>query len=368
MDKVRFMLRLFLIIVMTTFILSSCSNNLFEKQESEKVQDGNRRLSEKGVDELQLRNEENIKTIYLAGGCFWGVEGYFQRIKGVVETETGYANGRSTDTNYEKIKETDHAETVEIKYDMSIISLEEILLHYFRIIDPTSVNKQGNDIGRQYRTGVYYIEDSQLEIINKIFNYEEEINGKLAVEIASLKNFVSAEDYHQDYLKNNPNGYCHINLGIAYEPLFSGTYENPDDEEIKKIIDEESYHILRENATERPNSSALNQEYRRGIYVDKITGEPLFSSSDKFESGCGWPSFAKPILTDRIDYREDTSHGMKRIEVRSLSGDNHLGHVFTDGIKEKGGLRYCINGASLKFIPLEDMEKEGYSPYKIFCD
>ncbi len=326
-------------------------------------------MGKKGDESLNShKNKQNIKTIYLAGGCFWGVEGYFQKIKGIVDTDTGYANGKTESTSYEKIKRTDHTETVRIDYDISLISLEEILLHYFRIIDPVSLNKQGNDIGRQYRTGVYYTDSRDLPVIEKIFTHEKGIYGNLAVEKMELKNFIKAEDYHQDYLKKNPLGYCHINLNQAEEPLFKKEYKNPGEEELKETLDEMSYSVLRKNATERPGSSVLNSEYRKGIYVDKITGEPLFASRDKFDAGCGWPSFSKPILTDKVTYFKDQSHGMNRIEVRSNGGDNHLGHVFNDGLKEKGGLRYCINGASLTFIPYEKMEEKGYKEYMVLCE
>ncbi len=145
-------------------------------------------------------------------------------------------------------------------------------------------------------------------------------------------------------------------------------YKNPNDDELKKSLDDLSYKVLRQNATEAPFSSELNKEYRKGIYVDKITGEPLFASKDKFESGCGWPSFSKPIQDEKIEYLEDNSLGMKRVEVRSKAGDNHLGHVFNDGPEEKGGLRYCINGASLLFIPFDEMEEKGYKKYMILCE
>ena len=305
----------------------------------------------------------NYRTIYLAGGCFWGMEGYFKRIPGVIKTTVGYANGNSIDTNYRKVKETDHAETVKILYDFSILTLEEILLHYFRVIDPKSLNRQGNDIGRQYRTGIYYTTDNDLKVIKKIFDYEEKIHGEIAVEVIPLKNFIKAEEYHQDYLTKNPGGYCHINLELAYTPLDERDYKNPSDEEVKKDLDEISYRVMRENGTEHPHTSDLNEEYRSGIYVDKLTGEPLFSSSEKFDAGCGWPSFSKPILSKNVIYKKDSSHGMLRTEVRSSGGDNHLGHVFNDGPSEKGGLRYCINGVALRFIPLEKMKEEGYEDY-----
>ena len=310
---------------------------------------------------------ENKKTIYLAGGCFWGVEGYFQRINGVVNTETGYANGKTNDTDYENIGITDHAETVKVEYDYSKISLEEILLHYFRIIDPTSVNKQGNDIGRQYRTGIYYEKDEDEEIIKKVMDFESKKYGKLAVEIQKLKNFVLAEEYHQDYLDKNPSGYCHINLNQAKQPLIEEDLNFIKKKSIEDL-DELSRSVMFDSATERPFSSPLNDEYRKGIYVDKLTGEPLFASKDKFDSGCGWPSFSKPILNGKVKEKIDKSYGMIRNEVRSKNSDIHLGHVFTDGPKDKGGLRYCINGASLEFIPYEEMDAKGYGEYKVLCE
>ncbi len=312
--------------------------------------------------------EMNKKEIYLAGGCFWGVEGYFKKIDGVVDTDTGYANGNTEDTNYQRVHDTDHAETVKVTYDISKVSLEELLLHYFRIIDPTSINKQGNDIGRQYRTGIYYTDKADEAIIDKVLKYEESIHGKLAVEKSELKNFIKAEDYHQDYLDKNPGGYCHINLELANKPLFDESYDMPTEDKIKNMLDGTAYDVMRKSATEYPGTSPLNNEYRKGIYVDKITGEPLFSSSDKFNAGCGWPSFSKPITTGKLQESTDTSHGMIRTEVRTKSSNSHLGHVFTDGPAEKGGLRYCINGAALRFIPYEEMDSEGYGKYKVFCE
>ncbi len=357
------------LILLISLGIASCTNT--NKNEDVNTKENKRQNeSENKVSELRLESTDknNIKTIYLAGGCFWGVEGYFSQIEGVVATDVGYANGKTGETSYRELKKTEHAETVKVDYDMSIVSLEELLLHYFRIIEPTSVNKQGNDRGIQYRTGVYYVYENDLEVIEKIFKYQENIHGKLAVEKEALKNFILAEDYHQDYLKNNPNGYCHINLNQAKEPLFIEDYKNKSDEELKKELDEISYAVLREKDTEIAGSSELNKEYRKGIYVDKITGEPLFASKDKFDAGCGWPSFSKPILSDKINYLEDDSYGMNRVEVRSNGGDNHLGHVFDDGPKEKGGLRYCINGAALVFIPYEEMKEKGYENYMIFCE
>ena len=275
----------------------------------------------------------------------------------------GYANGQVESTNYQLIHQTDHAETVHLIYDEKRISLREILLYYFRVIDPLSVNKQGNDVGRQYRTGAYYTDQADKAVIEQVFvEQEKQLGQKIAVELEPLRHYVLAEDYHQDYLKKNPGGYCHINVNDAYQPLVDpGQYEKPTDAELKEQLSEEQYQVTQNSATERPFHNAYNATFEEGIYVDVTTGEPLFFAGDKFESGCGWPSFSRPIARDVLKYYEDKSHGMERIEVRSRSGNAHLGHVFTDGPESAGGLRYCINSAALRFIPKEKMEAEGYA-------
>ncbi len=303
-----------------------------------------------------------MAEIYLAGGCFWGLEEYFSRISGVLETSVGYANGQVETTNYQLIKETDHAETVQVVYDEKAISLREILLYYFRIIDPLSVNQQGNDRGRQYRTGIYYKDEEDLPTIYALVQEQERMLGrKIAVEVEKLRHYILAEDYHQDYLKKNPGGYCHIDVRDAEKPLIdAANYEKPSQAVLRENLSEESYRVTQEAATEAPFSNAYDQTFEEGIYVDITTGEPLFFAKDKFASGCGWPSFSRPISKELIHYYQDLSHGMERIEVRSRSGNVHLGHVFTDGPRELGGLRYCINSASLRFIAKDEMEEAGY--------
>ena len=304
----------------------------------------------------------NNRMIYLAGGCFWGVEEYFSRVPGVLDTVSGYANGRSETTRYELIGQTGHAETVQVTYDTSQVSLREILLHFFRIINPLSKNKQGNDMGTQYRTGVYYTDVNDLPIIEQVFQEISEQYGQpLAVELLPLQHFIPAEEYHQDYLKKNPNGYCHINVNQASTPVIDASvYHKPSQEELKVSLSPEAYAVTQENGTERAFTSPLWNHFEPGIYVDVVTGEPLFSSKDKFDSGCGWPSFSRPISPDVAIYKEDKSFNMTRTEVRSRVGNSHLGHVFTDGPKEKGGLRYCINSLSITFIPKAEMKEKGY--------
>lgn len=313
-----------------------------------------------------------MNTIYLAGGCFWGVEGYFKRIEGVKDTTCGYANGRTENPSYEDVcrHDTGHAETVKVDFDDEVISLEDLLIYYFRIIDPVSVNKQGNDVGTQYRTGIYYTDESQLPVIKAAIEREQrKYSEKIAVEVLPIENFYSAEEYHQDYLDKNPNGYCHINLGLADEPIVrSEKYKRKNDNELKESLTSLQYDVTVNAATERPFANEFNSNFERGIYVDITSGEPLFFSTDKFESGCGWPSFSKPIQKDLVKYSEDLSLGRRRIEVRSNVADAHLGHVFDDGPSELGGLRYCINSAALRFIPLDKMDEEGYGYLKKYVE
>lgn len=316
-------------------------------------------------EEVERMRTEDRREIFLAGGCFWGVEGYFQRIPGVLETEVGYANGKVPETNYRWLARTGHAETVRVVYDGNQVRLQEILEHYFRIIDPTSLNRQGNDVGTQYRTGIYYKDPGmEPEIRAFVTAKQREYSRPVVVEVEPLEHFVVGEEYHQEYLKKNPYGYCHVDLGLASEPLYERRgFTKPSDEELKKKLTPLQYDVTQHEATERPFTSAFDSFDERGIYVDVVSGEPLFSSSDKYDAGCGWPSFTRPITGGVVEYRRDASLGMERVEVRSVIGGSHLGHVFEDGPKDRGGLRYCINGASLRFIPLEEMEREGYGEY-----
>lgn len=308
-----------------------------------------------------------MAEIYLAGGCFWGMEKYIQSIRGVLSTKVGYANGETESPTYEEVcyHDTGHAETVLVIYDETILSLDFLLNLYFEAIDPTSFHKQGGDVGKQYRTGIYYTDENDLPLIERELNkLQKRYDKPIVIEVKALQNFYEAEEYHQKYLDKNPRGYCHIGRDkfqkAAEAVVNSAKYEKSNEEELKQSLTDVQYQVTQKNATEPPFQNEFWNDYRKGIYVDITTGEPLFSSSDKFESGCGWPSFAKPIDPNVIKNKTDVSHFMVRTEVRSRVGDAHLGHLFEDGPKEMGGLRYCINSAALKFIPKEEMDKEGY--------
>ena len=273
-----------------------------------------------------------VKEIYFAGGCFWGVEKYFSSIPGVVKTCVGYANGSTESPSYEEVcsKNTGHAETVKVSYDDDITSLNHLLHMFYEVIDPTSVNRQGNDRGTQYRSGIYYVTpEDEPEIRRSIDELQKKYSSPLAVEVMPLENFYRAEEYHQKYLDKNPSGYCHINAKAFERAKLScdRSYRRQSREDLKRSLTELQYKVTQENMTERPFENDYYDKFEDGIYVDVY------------------------------------SFNMSRTEVRSKLGDAHLGHVFKDGPSEHGGLRYCINCASLKFVPLKDMEREGYGAF-----
>lgn len=312
---------------------------------------------------------KNLHEIYFAGGCFWGTEHFLKQIKGVTQTEVGYANGNTENPTYKQVctGDTGFAETVKVSYNPSDTNLESLINLFFKTIDPTSLNQQGGDKGTQYRTGIYYTNDKDLPTIQNVLKKVAATYSKdLVVEVQPLKNFYKAENYHQDYLEQNPKGYCHISpelFELARKTNDKKVYKKPSDAELREKLTEEQYTVTQKNGTERAFTNKYWNEKREGIYVDITTGEPLFISTDKFDSECGWPAFSKPINNDIVVEKNDESHSMQRTEVRSLTGDAHLGHIFNDGPKEKGGLRYCINSASLRFIPKDKMKEEGYEDY-----
>jgi peptide methionine sulfoxide reductase msrA/msrB len=317
---------------------------------------------------LKYVNPDDLKIIHLAGGCFWGLEAYMSRLYGVYDVTSGYANGLTENPAYEDLiyRQSGHAETVQVTYHPDQISLDNLLDHFYSVIDPTTLNRQGNDVGSQYRTGIYYQDAEDLDIISKsIKGLQVSYDLPIMIEVEDLNHYYLAEDYHQDYLVKNPNGYCHISLFEVSKVKIDPTwYPKPSDDYLRDNLTDIQYEVTQLNKTEGSFNNTYWDNFEPGIYVDVVTGEPLFSSVDKFESGCGWPSFTKPISEDLVTYVQDTSFNMVRTEVRSRAGDSHLGHVFEDGPKDKGGLRFCINSASIQFIPLEAMSDTGYGYLK----
>ncbi len=326
-------------------------------------------IYEEEVDINALIAEKNLSTIYLAGGCFWGVEEYMSRIGGVYDVLSGYANGTTENPSYEEViyEDTGHAETVRVVYDPNQVTLTELLDSFFKVVDPTTLNRQGNDVGTQYRSGIYYTDESDVTAINDVISrLDTDYNANIVVEVLPLDNFYDAEDYHQDYLIKNENGYCHIDLSIATaDSVIDPTdYPLPDADTIREMLTPLQYEVTQLNGTERSYTSELDAYYEVGIYVDIVTGEPLFLSTDKYDSGTGWPSFTKPITDEVILEFEEEGLWYSGTEVKSRTGLSHLGHVFEDGPSDRGGLRYCINGAALRFIPYNSMTVEGYAYLK----
>ncbi len=320
----------------------------------------------KKAEESESGHVVTSKEIYLAGGCFWGTEKYFSVVKGVLATEAGYANGTGDQITYAEVcQSSGHAETVKVSYDPQKIRLQFLLQLFYEVIDPVAKNRQGNDFGIQYRSGIYYTDAADREIIlTSLQELQKRYTEPLAIEVQPLQNYCPAETYHQGYLTKNPGGYCHIRkekfsqAEKAEDPLLS--YQPPEQEKLKNQLTELQYQVTQNQATEPAFQNEYYNHFRQGIYVDITTGEPLFSSDDKFASGCGWPSFSKPISKERIQELTDHKFGMQRVEVRSKGGNAHLGHVFFDGPAAAGGLRYCINSAALRFIAKDKMAEEGY--------
>ncbi len=311
-------------------------------------------------------------VIYFAGGCFWGVEKLMSMVPGVTDAMSGYANGNVVNPTYEQVctGKTGHRETVRVAYDPEKISLEALLWLFFSVIDTTVENRQGHDVGPQYQTGIFFENPDDLAIIERAAEIEKGRRDSFHVLIQPLTSFYPAETYHQDYLDKNPGGYCHLSAAdfiraknLTVDPK---GYMRPDDNALRAKLTPIQYAVTQESATERPFEGEYWRLDEKGLYVDAATGEPLFSSKDKYKSECGWPAFSKAIDDNAIIYRRDKSHGMIRTEVRSRAGDSHLGHVFDGDSESPSGTRYCINSAALKFIPYEMMDEMGYGMLKKF--
>lgn len=298
----------------------------------------------------------------------------FHKYEGVERVISGYTGGHVENPTYQQVcsETTGHLEAIEVTFDPEVISYEELLRIYWRQIDPTDGGGQFNDRGESYRPAIFYHSEEQRAAAERS-KQEIEDSGRfdrsIEVEIRPAKTFWEAEDYHQDYYKKNPFRYEMYRVGSGRAKFVKEAWSDKKiQKELKDRLTPMQYKVTQENGTEPPFQNEYWDEEREGLYVDVIDGTPLFTSRDKFQSNCGWPSFARPIEEKRIDMNMDTTHHMVRTEVRSKGADSHLGHLFDDGPKELGGLRYCINSAALRFIPKEELESAGYGEYKHLFD
>jgi peptide methionine sulfoxide reductase msrA/msrB len=326
-----------------------------------------------------------LEKATFAGGCFWCMEHPFEKLEGVTEVLSGYTGGDNEDPTYKEVSAgtTGHLEAVRVVYDPSIITYSQLLDVFWKQVDPTDAGGQFVDRGEQYRTAIFYHNEEQKLLAEKSqgeLQRSGRFSKSIATEIQEASDFYAAEEYHQDYYKKNPirykfyrsrsgrDEYLKKIWGEGREGVTAlGNYKKPDDEELRKRLTPLQYHVTQEEGTETPFDNEYWNNIKEGIYVDIVSGEPLFSSYDKYKSGTGWPSFTKPLEPGNIVQKEDRRILRVRIEVRSKNGESHLGHVFPDG-PEPSGQRYCINSSSLRFVAKEDLEKEGYGKYKKLFD
>ncbi|RYG73561.1 peptide-methionine (S)-S-oxide reductase [Lentibacillus lipolyticus] len=304
-----------------------------------------------------------------AGGCFWCMVEPFDERPGIRNIISGYTGGHTENPTYEEVcsNTTGHVEAVQITFDPEQMPYEELLNTFWQQIDPTDAGGQFNDRGESYQTAIFYHNERQKRLAEES-KRELENSGKflrpIVTPIIPAKPFYKAEEEHQDYYKKQSFHYRLYKKGSGREAFIKEHWtQKPDKTELKKNLTPIQYNVTQENGTETPFANEYWDNEKEGIYVDLISGNVLFSSQDKFDAGCGWPSFTKPVDPYQVEEITDTSHGMIRTEVRSKQADSHLGHVFNDGPKDKGGLRYCMNSAAMQFIPKEEMKEKGYGQY-----
>ncbi|WP_166239058.1 peptide-methionine (S)-S-oxide reductase MsrA [Paenibacillus turpanensis] len=316
--------------------------------------------------------EKQSELATFAGGCFWCMVKPFDQFPGVHKVTSGYTGGHTENPTYKEVcsETTGHAEAVQIEFDPQIMPYEKLLSIFWQQIDPTDPKGQFHDKGHSYRTAIFYHNERQREMAEASKRELAEsgrFSKPIVTEIVPAQTFYEAEEYHQDYYKKEPLRYQMYRKGSGRDAFIKEHWgEKKNKEELKRRLTPMQYEVTQNNGTEPPFRNEYWDFNGEGLYVDIVSGEPLFSSLDKFDSHCGWPSFTKPLEDSAVKEEIDLSHGMIRTEVRSGDADSHLGHVFHDG-PGPSGLRYCINSAALRFIPKEDLEKEGYGEYlKLF--
>ncbi|WP_281658055.1 peptide-methionine (R)-S-oxide reductase MsrB [Halobacillus sp. Cin3] len=311
-----------------------------------------------------------LQKATFAGGCFWCMVEPFDERPGIESIVSGYTGGHTENPTYMQVvsEATGHREAVQIVYDPEIFPYERLVELFWQQIDPTDDGGQFADRGHSYTTAIYYHNEEQKAVAEQS-RQELEKSGRfsrpIVTEILPAAVFYEAEDKHQEYYKKNAFHYKRYKKGSGRAGFIQDNWSyKKDPEDLKKRLSDIQYKVTQENATERPYDNEFHDHEDEGIYVDIVSKEPLFSSKDKYDAGCGWPSFTKPIEKQQVKEEVDTSHGMFRTEIRSGGADSHLGHVFEDGPVDKGGLRYCINSAALEFIPKDQMDEKGYGYLK----
>jgi peptide methionine sulfoxide reductase msrA/msrB len=311
---------------------------------------------------------ERIEQATFAGGCFWCMVSPFDEQPGIIEIVSGYTGGHTKNPTYEEVcsNTTGHYEAVQITFDPDVFPYRKLLELFWQQIDPTDAGGQFNDRGSSYKTAIFYHNNVQRELA-EASKGELENSGRfekpIVTEILPSSPFYKAEEKHQQYYKKNPFHYNLYKEGSGRSRFIRENWKNrKNDEQLRKELTPIQYEVTRNNATEPPFRNEFWNHTEDGIYVDIISGEPLFSSKDKYDAGCGWPSFTKPLRRFEIEEKFDTSHGMRRIEVRSKTSDSHLGHVFDDG-PGPDRARYCINSAALRFVPKNRLVEEGYGEF-----